>query len=323
MTDAATDQESSNPYHLDESQTTALEDLLEKQVLEGSWGYKGIENPDERDIAIRSEGMAEKLFARLYKSDPENARLKWQELTGKPADQGLMTRAQNTVFERDTSKLLPSLTREQASVQKGVENMREIKNQRTREEKISTLRGAMGDAEVRARDYGRRAEQGLVETDNEVSGLSLIKALWRGNRKVGDDYIASRTEKEKFKEMKKVMGEVRGGFEESAIRDARATVIGPRRIEGLTTEGAEVAQGSSRRSSSGNARQAADNVAKRNLATRISKMSGAAAARSFNAAAKAVQRMAENIGGRKQAQTGQQQIPLLPAPGTTTPGRHI
>lgn len=311
MTETAATNEADNPFHLDEDQTKALEDLLEKQCRDGLWGYKNISNSDERDIAARSEGMAETLFARLYKANPENAKLKWQEFTGKPADQGLLNRAKNTVIDRNASTILPSLTSQQAGVQKGVEQMREVKDQRNREQKISNLRGAMGDAEVRARDYGRRAEQGLVETDNEVTGLSLIKALWRGNRKVGDDYIASRTEREKFKEMKRVIAEVRGGFEEAAIRDARSTVIGPRRGQEQTNGSANMDEAKGR----SNAAQAADNIAHRTLATRIAKASGATAARSIAVAAKAVQRMAQNMGGRKPEQQQQRPVPLLPAPG--------
>lgn len=321
MSEEQTAPEADNLYKLDENQTKALEDLLQKHCKDGMlWGYKNIVDPVERDIAARSEGFAEKLFARLYKSDPENAKLKWQEFTGKPADQGLMTRAKNTIVDSDVRTILPSLTNQQESVQKGVEKAREVKGYRSREEKISSLRGAMGDAEQRARDYGRRAEQGLVETDNEVSGLTLIKALWKGNRKIGDDFIASRNEIQKFKDMKRIMTEVRGGFEEAAVRDARSTVIGLRRDEGSTSD---VAQEGERKNSGRNAAQAADNIARKNLAGRLVKMSGAPAARSLALAAKAVQRMVQNMSGGKQGTPETQQIRLLPAPGSSTPGRGI
>ena len=77
-----------------------IEGLMHDMIEGGLWGYKNKTDPTEREVAFQSEATAEKLFSYLYADDPTNAKKKWQEYSGKPADKGLISRRGSHPRER-------------------------------------------------------------------------------------------------------------------------------------------------------------------------------------------------------------------------------
>lgn len=215
-----------NDHALSDQHRTALENLLKKQALKGAWGYKNITDPVERDLVLRSEAMAEKIFAVLYADNPDNARIKWQTYTSKPVDNGLLARAKNFVVERDKEQVVEKLSSQQGKIQESVDEVREDKRARTQQQRLAQLQSTRGDFEQRARDSKRRAQQTLTETDQNVDGLSVLKSFYKGG-KVANEYRASRNEKKKAKWLEKEISEVMREDQDTKVQSARMKAVGP------------------------------------------------------------------------------------------------
>lgn len=190
-----------------------IELLMEEMIEGGFWGYKGKTDPVERELAFQSEAMAEKLFAHLYADDPKRAKLKWQEFSGKPADKGLISRAESIILEQPPEKALENLSVEQKKLLGTIKQFLGEKDSRQRERDISQLRGALGDSKRAQKDYRRKAiDQVIGFKDQEPDGFTIVKAFVSGATRAGDDFASSWRERDKAKEMTAVMKEIREGM---------------------------------------------------------------------------------------------------------------
>ncbi len=224
MTDASAS--TSNDHELNPENRTALENLLQKQALHGQWGYKNISDPVERDLALRSEAMAESIFAVLYADDPDNARSKWQTFTGKPADNGLVARAKNFVVERDKKQVVEKLSSQQEMIQTSVDEVRKNNADRMRQQNLARLQANLGDMKQRALENKHRMNRTLGETDNNIDGLTVIKSFYRGG-KVAADFRAVRNDKKKAKMCEAEIREVLRDEQDKMVKNARLRAVSP------------------------------------------------------------------------------------------------
>tara|TARA_B100000678_G_scaffold61977_1_gene50273 strand:+ start:3334 stop:4257 length:924 start_codon:yes stop_codon:yes gene_type:complete len=222
-----------------------IEGLMHDMIEGGLWGYKNRTDPTEREVAFQSEATAEKLFANLYADDPVNAKKKWQEFSGKPADKGLIARAESLIIDKDPNKAIDSLETDQKRVlgtAKKFLNENEAKN---REKQMSSLRIAMGDTEQRQRDFRRRATDQVFAQEKEADGISIAKAFIKGATRVADDFHASWRERGKGKEMSQVMKDLQGGIEvgekSKIFQQVRGSVIEDVAKRGFTGAAAKMA----------------------------------------------------------------------------------
>jgi hypothetical protein len=206
----------------------SIEILMKDMIEGGHWGYKNKTDPAEREVAFQSEAMAEKLFAHLYADDPENAKVKWEKYSGKPADKGLISRAESISLE-PAEKSVERLGSEQKKILDAVDKYVVQNQRRQREKDISNMRIAIGDSKQRQRDFRRRATDQIFQEQKEADGLTVVKAFFKGATRVADDYIASWRERGKVKEIGSAMKEMTSGFtgEKSQIFQAiRGSSIG-------------------------------------------------------------------------------------------------
>lgn len=185
-----------------------LEGLMHDMIEGGLWGYKNKTDPTEREVAFQSEATAEKLFAYLYADDPANAKKKWQEYSGKPADKGLISRAESLILEKDPNKAVEGLAGEQQRVTQQVKKYLHENDARGRERELSNMRIAMGDSEHRQRELRRKGTDQILAEEKDMDGAKLIGVFVKGATRIADDYNASWREGAKTKHMRKVINEI-------------------------------------------------------------------------------------------------------------------
>ena len=190
-----------------------VEGLMHDMIEGGLWGYKNKTDPTEREVAFQSEATAEKLFAYLYADDPTNAKKKWQEFSGKPADKGLISRAESLILEKDPNKAVEGLAGEQQRVTTQVKKYLHENDARGRERELSNMRIAMGDSEHRQRELRRKGTDQILAEERDMDGAKLLGVFVKGATRVADDYNASWREGAKTKHMRKVMSEIAGNVD--------------------------------------------------------------------------------------------------------------
>jgi len=232
---------SDNGLKLTPETRQAIEGLLEKMVGDVMFGYKTMTDPVQRELAHQSEGTAEKLFAYLYADDPENAKLKWQNYTGRPADQGLLSRTKNLILEKDAEKILPMLTRDQEKASAAVNDFMETHSLRQRKNEMSNLRVALGDAQHRTRDYRRKATKDLLQVERDPDGLTVLKGFFKGGSAIADDYVGAIREWQKGRALAQAMKGIVGGRKEGQKVHLRQEFAGMRSGRS-NTAGADMAQ---------------------------------------------------------------------------------
>lgn len=205
----------------------SIEELLRGMADHGMWGYKSKQDASERELALQSEGMAERLFSYLYRDDPDNAKRCWQEFTGKPADAGLLTRAKNAVLDNDHRKALTDLRSKQGDTLDKVKRLTKDKEDRLRKKETASLKQSLGDFEHRKRDYRRRATEALKPTDRDMDGMTVVKMFLKGSTKISDDLHASILEGKKVRQIKKDIQHVGGRFVLTPAKGIRQSVAGP------------------------------------------------------------------------------------------------
>lgn len=190
-----------------------IEGLMHDMIEKGLKGYKTRTDPTERELAFQSEATTEKLFSYLYADDPENAKRKWQEYSGKPADRGLISRAESFILEKDPNKAVDNLSEEQGRVAGQVDKYLNENDARGRERELSTMRIALGDSEHRQRELRRQGTNELLAEERDMDGSKILGAFITGATRVADDYGAAWREGKKTEHMNKVIAEIAGAVD--------------------------------------------------------------------------------------------------------------
>lgn len=190
-----------------------IEGLMHDMIEGGLWGYKNKTDPTEREVAFQSEATAEKLFSYLYADDPTNAKKKWQEYSGKPADKGLISRAEALILEKDPNKVVENLASEQQRVSGQVKKYLNDNDARGRERELSNMRIAMGDSEHRQRELRRKGTDQILAEERDMDGAKIFGVFMKGATRVADDYNASWREGQKVRHLTSIMGEIAGNVD--------------------------------------------------------------------------------------------------------------
>lgn len=177
-----------------------VEGLFADMFQKGLWGSKQRLDPTERELAFRTEGTAIKLFSYLYADDPTNAKKVWQQYAGKPADAGVLAKAEALIIEKNPNKALDGLNKEQKFITDTVQDYLEDNAKRTREKELGNYIIAENDIKVRERNYRRQVMNGLFEQEKEVEGTTLLKSFFKGMTRVSDDFQGMWNERQKKKE---------------------------------------------------------------------------------------------------------------------------
>lgn len=208
--------EDMRPGRLEPETRERIEEMMREMIARGDFGYKN-KTGAEREVALQSEAMCEKLFAYLYADDPENAKKKWQTFSSKPADPGLINRAKEFQLENVNGSTITSLEDEQSKVLNTVNKFFTERANRNLQSQISNLQIALGDATSRKKDFMRRANSEIMAKEQDVDGLTIIKSFFRGATKVSSDYISAVRQKVKENEIKKSIKSMTLGAETSRI----------------------------------------------------------------------------------------------------------
>lgn len=203
-----------------------IEESMKDMMEVGIWGYKGMTDKNERDIALRSEAQSEKLFGYLYADDPENAKRKWQEYSGKAADRGLISRAEHMQLNKNANSSIDDITSEQKHVASTVEKYLSDKDQRTRRKASDDYQTALGDTQTRRRQYMRAGQNSIMEKQQDVDGGDLLKCMFKGATRTLDDFSAGLKEGKKGRMIKALMNEIISGSVQAENKNYREAIVG-------------------------------------------------------------------------------------------------
>lgn len=211
---------------LDSKTRNALEGHLEKTVRSIIWDHKSINDKDERELAIKTKDLAEKTFAILYADNPMNAKMKWQNFASRAPTKEMIDRVEGMVIEKDFKKAIPRLVTESNELKGSVEDIRLKSAGQNRNNEIANMESLLGDLKQRSRDYNRKAISGMVEKEQEVDGLTFLKAFVKGYTRVGNDFLDASREKKKAKKIEQSIKEIYGQTEEALYKKLKQKING-------------------------------------------------------------------------------------------------
>lgn len=163
-------------------------------INNGLWGYKNKTSLDqryEREISLKSEAAAEKLFAYLYANNPANAKKQWQYHSGKAPDSKMIDRAESTIIKKNAEKALPRLIKMAEESILASTGFRSNQFDKNKKEQLKSIKYNMLDAKLRAQQLRRNANKEIFKNDEEVDGMTVLKKMFAGATHVRRDIMAS------------------------------------------------------------------------------------------------------------------------------------